>query len=388
MTTRDEILELFADAEFDLVRITTAEPLNDAFVAASSAFEQGNLTGLHWMDADWIARASDPAVFLEGARSVILAGISAHAADPVVDELEVTRGRIARYARGRDYHRIFEKKLRRIANVIKSDFSAMARSTVDYGPLLERSFAMRAGLGWLGKSTMLLAPGFGPWLLLGAVVTSLNLDPDEELKKSCGSGTRCITACSTGAIDVDGGVLDSRLCSSYHTIENRGVIPYDLRSKFGDWIFGCDICLDSCPVGSKTNFAYPDTIPVSIESAMPALIPLLSLDEKSFRRQFRGSAVSRATRDGLVRNTCVALGNVGVPGDLESLEIALKDNSALVRGHAVWAIARIISRFDLPEMYKEVLSVQLSIEADPFVRDELNQAFKVLTSGEKRGLNK
>ena len=118
MTTRDEILELFADAEFDLVRITTAEPLNDAFVAASSAFEQGNLTGLHWMDADWIARASDPTAFLEGARSVILAGISAHAADPVVDELEVTRGRIARYARGRDYHRIFEKKLRRIANAV------------------------------------------------------------------------------------------------------------------------------------------------------------------------------------------------------------------------------------------------------------------------------
>jgi len=388
VTIRDEVLELFADAEFDLVRVTTAEPLKDAFVAASSAFEKGNLEGLHWMDADWIARASDPAVFLEGAKSVILAGISAHAADPVVDELKITRGRIARYARGRDYHRIFEKKLRRIANVIKADFSAMARSTVDYGPLLERSFAMRAGLGWLGKSTMLLAPGFGPWLLLGAVVTSLNLDPDEELKKSCGSCTRCITSCPTNAIDVDGGVLDSRLCISYHTIENRGVIPYDLRSKFGNWIFGCDICLDSCPVGSKTNFAYPDTIPVSIESAMPALVPLLSLDEESFRKQFRGSAVSRATRDGLVRNACVALGNVGVPGDLASLELALEDNSALVRGHAVWAIARIISRFDLSGIYKKVLSMQLSIETDTFVRDELIQALEVLSVSKEHGLNK
>ena len=387
MATRDEVLELFSDAGFDLVRITTAEPLKDALVAASSAFEQGHLTGLHWMDADWITRASDPSVFLKGARSVILAGISAHAPDPVVDQLEVTRGRIARYARGRDYHRIFEKKLRRIANVIKADFSAMARSTVDYGPLLERSFAMRAGLGWLGKSTMLLAPGFGPWLLLGAVVTSLDLDPDEALKKSCGSCTRCITACPTGAIDVDGGVLDSRLCISYHTIENRGAIPYDLRSKFGDWIFGCDICLDSCPVGSKTNFAHPDTIPDSTESAMPALTPLLLLDEESFRRKFSGSAVSRATRDGLIRNACVALGNVGIPEDLKSLEIALGDSSALVRGHAVWAIARIISRFDLPKTYREVLNVQLSIETDAFVRVELIQAFEVLTSDGKRKLN-
>lgn len=379
MSVRDNVLSLFFSEGIDLVRITSAEPLLEACDAANNAFQKGALTGLHWMDAAWIARASQPTAFLENASSVILAGIPAHAPDPVLDQEDVTRGRIARYARGRDYHRIFEKKLRRIVKNIRSDFSAEARSTVDYGPLLERSFATRSGLGWLGKSTMLLAPGFGPWVLLGAVVTSLPLEPDDALKKSCGSCTRCIEACPTGAIAGDGGVLDSRLCISYHTIENRGPIPYDLREKFNDWIFGCDICLDACPVGSEVEAAHPDTVPISVETALPMLIPLLSLDAQSFKERFRGSAILRATRDGFLRNVCVALGNVGTVQDLESLEVALKDNAPLVRGHAVWAIANIILRFDISTTYRSVLEEQLSFEQDKFVRDELVLALEKIT---------
>ena len=199
---------------------------------------------------------------------MVLLAIPAHAPDPPHEGTR-TRGRIARYARGRDYHRLFEPKLRGIVRAIREELGAEARATVDYGPLLERPLAARAGLGWLGKSTMLLAPGFGLWVLLGAIATTLAIEPDQPLRKSCGSCTRCIVACPTGAIAADGGVLDSRLCISYHTIESRAPIPRELRGDFGDWIFGCDDCLDSCPVGAANTDSHPDLVSASSDDAFP-----------------------------------------------------------------------------------------------------------------------
>ena len=197
---------------------------------------------------------------------------------------------MARYAQGRDYHRVFEKKLRRMARVIREELGGSARPTVDYGPLLERPLAAAAGMGWLGKSTMLLVPGFGPWVMLGAIATDIELVPDEALKKTCGSCTRCIVACPTNAISAEGNVLDSRLCISYHTIENRGPIPRELRSKFGDWIFGCDDCLESCPVGRHNATGAPELAARDDEAARPELAPLLELDDEAFRARVRGPA--------------------------------------------------------------------------------------------------
>ncbi len=373
MDARGRIAELAREAGFDLVRFAEAGTLEGAREAALASREAGRLADLHWMTDEWIERATEPGVFLAGAKTVVLLAINGHAPDPERPAGRA-RGRVARYARGRDYHRLFESKLRRLARAIREELGGEARATVDYGPLLERPLAARAGLGWLGKSTMLLAPGFGPWVLLGAIATTLELAPDLPLRKTCGSCTRCIVACPTDAIAPDGGVLDSRLCISYHTIESREPIPRELRAKFGDWIFGCDDCLDSCPVGSGNEASHPDLAPPTADDAFPPLAELLALDEAAFREQFRGRAVQRATRDGFLRNACVALGNVGTDEDVEALIGVLADGAALVRGHAAWALGEIARRQGGGEEGTRALAARLGVEEEAWVREEIEAA--------------
>ncbi len=375
MEARSRILQLATAEGFDPVRIAPATVLEGARAAALAARDGGRLEGMDWMSAEWLTRATDPRRFLPGAASVILCALPCHSPEPAMPGDSIARGRFARYARGRDYHRTFEKKLRRLAAAIRSEFEAQARPTVDYGPLLERPLAAVAGLGWQGKSTMLLVPGAGPWVMLGAVATTLALEPDPPLRKSCGSCTRCVVACPTGALGADGGLLDARLCISYHTIENRGVIPRDLRSRFGDWVFGCDECLDSCPVGASSFETHPDFTPPDIEASHPALRGLLELDEESFRARFRGRAIMRARRDGLVRNVCIAVGNVGTAGDVPALAAALKDSSPLVRGHAAWALGRLFLR-TCAEPARAALIVHQQSENDPYVLGEIAAALE------------
>ncbi|MEO9255922.1 MAG: tRNA epoxyqueuosine(34) reductase QueG, partial [Tepidiformaceae bacterium] len=341
---RARILELAEGEGFPLVRISSAEPLLAARAAAQERRAEGRLDGMGWITEEWLHRSTDPGRFLIGAQSVILLALPTHSEEPRGESGTGSRGRIARYARGRDYHRVFEKKLRRIAAAIRDELGASARPTADYGPLLERPLAAASGMGWLGKSTMLLVPGMGPWVMLGAIATDLALAPDAPLVKSCGSCQRCIVACPTGAISPDGGVVDARLCISYHTIENRGPIPRELRAKFGDWIFGCDACLDSCPVGASNHTTYPDFAPATLEHARPALAPLLELDDAAFLERYRGRPIMRAKRDGFLRNVCIAIGNAGTRDDLPALIRALDDDAALVRGHAAWAIAQLAVR--------------------------------------------
>ena len=378
---KERILELVRSEGFAEARVAGAEPLLRAYERARQELEQGHLEGMSWITQDWLARSTDPRRFLSGARAVIVVALPAHAPPPpaLPGTPAVTRGRVARYAWGRDYHRTFESRLRRLARRIRTELGAEVRCTVDYGPLLERAFALAAGLGWIGKSTMLLVPGFGPWMLLGALATTLELPPDERLRKSCGTCRRCIVACPTGALSGDGGSVDARLCISYHTIENRGPIPRELRPRFGAWIFGCDLCLEACPVGSTRHEADPDFLAPTFDHAFPPLAELLSLDEAGFRERFRGRPLMRAKRDGLLRNACVALGNVGVPEDLEALERALSDPSPLVRGHAAWGAARIATRHagTKPELRTRVhdrLCGRLAEETDPYVREELHLA--------------
>jgi epoxyqueuosine reductase len=375
---RSLLLDIARDEGFELVRIAPAAPQPQVREAALRALEEGRLEGMEWITAAWLTRAADPGAFLAGAQSLLLVALPYRGVDearpPGADG--PSRGRIARYARGRDYHRVFEKKLRRMARRIREELAAGARATVDYGPLLERPLAAAAGLGWQGKSTMLLVPGLGPWVLLGVVATTLDAEPDQPLAKSCGSCTRCAAACPTGALGADGGALDARLCISYHTIENRGPIPLELRPKFGDWIFGCDDCLDSCPVGNRATATHPDFVPKSIEDAHPALAPLLLLDYEAFAARFRGRAIMRAKRDGFLRNVCVALGNVGTADDLSAILRALDDPSPLVRGHAAWAAAAIGVRVGTQKAVGGALEARLAGESDGWVREELEQALQ------------
>jgi epoxyqueuosine reductase len=252
------------------------------------------------------------------------------------------RGRIARYAWGRDYHDVLKELARALVERIEkiAGRRVAARIFVDSSPLAERAVAERAGLGWFGKNTMLLLPGVSSWAFLCEVILDLPLEPDAPLRKSCGACTRCLDVCPTGAL-VAPGVLDNPRCISFLTIELRDSIPRALRPLMGNWIFGCDDCQEVCPVNRKSLpariaalRAYDD------ESAFPQLLPLLELDHAQFRERYRGTPVTRAKWWGLQRNICVALGNVGDPAAIPPLTDALRDKTRhpLVREHAAWAL--------------------------------------------------
>jgi epoxyqueuosine reductase len=253
-------------------------------------------------------------------------------------------GVIARYARFDDYHEVIGDRLKKLAAFVNElGNGTRSRCYVDTGPLLERDLAQRAGLGFVGKHTNLISRRFGNWIFLAEILTTLELEPDPPERNRCGSCTRCIGACPTQAI-TGPFQLDARRCISYLTIELKDAIPVELRPAIGNRIFGCDDCLAVCPwnkfarEGSlMKEHARPDL-------GQPNLIELLSLDEAGFRRKFAGTPILRAKRRGLLRNVCVALGNVGDATVLPALERAATDSEPLIAEHARWAIAQVQSR--------------------------------------------
>jgi epoxyqueuosine reductase len=252
------------------------------------------------------------------------------------------KGKIARYAWGDDYHDLIEKKLR-VMDEWLADRGGRQRCYVDTGPVLERDFAALAGVGWHGKSTMLVHPRMGAWFFLAEILTTLALPPDAPLGDHCGKCTRCVEICPTGAITAPHHV-DARRCVSYLTIEHKGSIPEEFRVLIGDRIYGCDDCIAACP---WNRFAA-----ASRESAFAArefvhgwtLRDFLALDDEGFRALFRKSPIKRIKRRGFLRNVCVALGNTGSADDLPALERAAADSEPLIAEHAQWAIARIRAR--------------------------------------------
>ena len=250
---------------------------------------------------------------------------------------------VARYALGRDYHGLFEEKLGRLAEAVRAhDPGAACKLYVDYGPVLERDHARRAGLGWIGKNTLLIDPSRGSYLLLGEILTDLALPPDAPFEADrCGTCERCLAACPTGAI-VAPREVDARLCISYLTIELRGSIPVELRPLIGNRVFGCDICQEVCPWNRDPEPGDPAALELGRPVA-PAVMrawaeQLLAMDDEEFRERHGGTALARPGRDGLLRNLCVGLGNTGDAGAVALLERCLADRSALVREHAAWAL--------------------------------------------------
>ena len=252
---------------------------------------------------------------------------------------------VARYALGRDYHDVFETRLDALAAAIE-DLAPGARTKryVDYGPVLERDHAQRAGLGWIGKNTMLLHPDLGSYFMLGELLTDLEIEPDPPfVHDRCGTCRRCIDACPTDAI-LDGRVLDARLCISYLTIELGGPIPEALRPAIGNRVFGCDICQEVCPWNSEAPapaeapFAPRPGQPVPPEDMVAWAEELAPLDADEFRARYRGTAFSRPGRDGLLRNLAVGLGNTGGHDARPTLRRLAEDPSPLVREHARWAL--------------------------------------------------
>ena len=376
MTLTDEVKQRAGRLGFCAVGITSAEPFYEAEAAAAERTAAGLMDGLSWWSDDRVHASADPRRLSPDARSIIALAYP-HPASAVPtrvsgeDQDGGPRGRIAAYALGRDYHEVLLEQMQPVIGLLRERGYA-AKTYVDHGWMLDRAAAARAGIGWLGKNTNLLVPGVGSSVLLAEIVTSAPLETDEPVKKSCGGCDACIRICPTGAL-VAPGVLDNRRCISYWTIEHRGVIPHEMRPLIGDWIFGCDLCQEICPVNVTAASAASDPQALAAFSLLiesrPRLEELLGLDEDAFRDRFRSSAIWRTRRAGLLRNACIALGNIADRGSVPSLIRALEDDEPLVRGHAAWALGRLGGG-----LARDALGRSLSRESDAWVREECELA--------------
>jgi epoxyqueuosine reductase len=305
---------------------------------------RGGLGGeMEYMNRDPEGRA-DPRLFLAGARSVVAVALRHDPGrTPGAEPGDGTpRAFIARFARGRDYHRVLETKLKRLRDAVVRAGGAGTRAlwAVDHTPVMDRALARGAGLGFVGKNTMLIGPRTGSYFVLGEVLTTLDLPADPPSGGSCGTCARCIDVCPTRAI-VAPYRVDARLCISYLTIELEGPIPEPLRPAVGTMVFGCDLCQEVCP---WNRFARPassaDLRPRSLAAA-PDLLRLAALTEGEWRAAFAGSAVLRAGWTGFRRNVAVALGNCGDRAALPALRALAASGDPLVEEHARWSIHRL-----------------------------------------------
>ena len=333
---------------FDDCRIAVANPPRHT-AEFRAWLDSGSAGEMSWMERSGEKRGH-PGKVLPGARSgVVLAmnywqGETVRRSPTAATAPNERRGRIARYAWGEDYHDLIETKLRQLDSFL-SAAGGRQKYYVDTGPVLERDLAAEAGIGWHGKSTMLLNRDLGTWFFLAEIFTTLDLPPDPPQADRCGSCTRCIEACPTAAITAPHR-LDARRCISYLTIELKGSIPLELRPLIGDRIYGCDDCLEACPWNRFARVSRESAFAMKPAVARMQLRDFLALDDAQFRKMFRASPIKRIKRRGFLRNVCVALGNVGTELDLPALAGAARDAEPLIAEHATWAIERIQTRLD------------------------------------------
>ena len=365
MISSTQVKTLAQSLGFDACGITRAEPLPEAEERMRVWLREGRHGEMKYLE-DFESRAKNFWDNFPEAKSVIVLGVNYYSGTvPQGTVLEVPGvsqhfcrvsprepslpepspvGRVARYAWGRDYHRVIGKRVEefriKLGEIVGRPFRA--EICVDTKPLLERPLAQKAGLGFIGKQSQLLSPEFGPWLFLSELVTDLELEPDTPFVGSCGSCTICIENCPTEAIQPEGGI-DARRCIAYLTIEHKGEIPETLRPLVGEWVFGCDLCLEVCPFTSKSKESrWPE---LKAESGHGKTFDLLKLFEissnQAYEKYFEGTAVTRARRKQLLRNAAVVLGNLKAKETLPVLENASHHESELVAGHARWAIAQM-----------------------------------------------
>jgi len=392
------------DLGFDMVGITDVRPSEHA-AFFRHWLANGHHGSMHYLEReDAVTRRIDPAREWPDLKSAVVVALNYYGGDNN-DADDASRGIIARYARGRDYHKVIKPRLLTLLERIEADIGRelpAARAYTDTGPVFERELARRAGLGWFGRNTMLVNPRRGSYFFLGTLLLELELEPDVPFTADhCGTCSSCVDACPTGALlgrDANGApIMDATRCISYLTIENRGEIPRELRPLIGNRIFGCDICQEVCPFSrkfstpsSEPGFASrgPGEPPFGVEplpsdgwhpgTASPSLIDLMSMDEAGWEAFSRGSPLRRARRAGFLRNVAVALGNWGAPEAVPVLAAALSDSEPLVRGHAAWALGRVRTA-----EAREALLSALERERDPFVREELDLALATFGSSRK-----
>ena len=377
-----------AEAPSAAIKVALAEAARglgfDAVAVAPAAvapqvrerFEQFLALGFH-CDMDWLAarpeRRVDPRMLWPEVRSIVMLGMNyGPERDLAAILARPDRGAISVYAQGGDYHTLIKKRLNALARWLIARAGGDARVFVDTAAVMEKPLA--AALGWQGKHTNLVSRQFGSWLFLGALFTTLELPADPAEADHCGSCTACLAACPTAAFPAPYR-LDARRCISYLTIEHKGPIPRDLRPLMGNRIFGCDDCLAACPwnkfaqIGREQKLAAPATL------AAPELAELARLDDAGFRTMFAGTAIKRTGRDRFMRNVLIAIGNSNNVALSPSAERLLDDPAPIVRGAAVWAVARLVAQDRVEELERKFLPV----EDDPAVREEWAAAASVAT---------
>ncbi|MBX9775683.1 MAG: tRNA epoxyqueuosine(34) reductase QueG [Xanthobacteraceae bacterium] len=333
---------------FDVVGVTRPDSIPLAPGRLQQFLAEGGHGDMDWMETT-AARRGDPRALWPDVRSIIMLGMNyGPDADPLAILRERTRGTISVYAQGVDYHDIIKPRLKAVARWLTAQAQAQAQGGapvdvkvfVDTAAVMEKPLAEQAGLGWQGKHTNLVSRQFGSWLFLGAIFTTLELPPDEREADHCGSCRACLDACPTAAFPAPYR-LDARRCISYLTIEHKGPIPRELRPLMGNHIYGCDDCLAVCPwnkyaqAGREAKLAARDAL------RAPSLAELSWLDDARFRALFTRSPVKRTGRDRFIRNVLIAIGNSGDAMLAADAERLIDDVSPLVRGAAVWALARL-----------------------------------------------
>ncbi|HEX4415633.1 MAG TPA: tRNA epoxyqueuosine(34) reductase QueG, partial [Lacipirellulaceae bacterium] len=313
----------------------------------------------------------DPDRVLHGVRSIVMLAMNYRTADPVAPGLG--QGRVSRYAWSDiDYHDLIRPRLNILADFLSQRIPiAKSRGIIDTAPLLERDFAVLAGLGWVGKNTLLLNKHHGSWFFLAALLTDAVLDYDSLYETDhCGTCRACLDACPTAAFPQPY-VLDASRCISYLTIELRSAIPHELRSGMEDWVFGCDVCQEVCPWNSRSPHSDEPRCEPRADSNPLDLIALFKLDDAAFRARFRNTPLWRPRRRGLLRNAAIVLGNHPTATAVPALACGLNDDESLIRGACAWALGR----YSEPAAFC-ALELRLTVETDASVRREIEHAIE------------
>ncbi|TPL10176.1 tRNA epoxyqueuosine(34) reductase QueG [Mesorhizobium sp. B2-4-14] len=352
-------------AGFDALAVTTPDAIPLAPARLAEFVADGFHGSMGWI-SDTLQRRSEPSTLWPEVRSIVVLAMNY---GPDHDSRDVLakrdRGAISVYARNRDYHEVMKGRLKEIAGKIVARAGGDVKVFVDTAPVMEKPLAEAAGLGWQGKHTNLVSREHGSWLFLGTIFTTAELAPDQAEIDHCGSCRACLDACPTNAFPAPYR-LDARRCISYLTIENKGPIPHEFREAIGNRIYGCDDCLAACPWNKFARAASEAKLAARDDLREPPLSELLELDDAAFRVVFSGSPIKRIGRDRFVRNVLIAAGNSGEAALADPVRALLGDLSPLVRGAAIWALARLVSEAE----YSERAATGLKTESDAAVRDE------------------
>jgi epoxyqueuosine reductase len=357
---------------FDAVGIIRVEPLPDEERRYLQWLEQGMAADIEYLQHNPTLR-SRPNDLVPGARSIISLAVNYYNGE--FGEVGPGAGRIARYAWGRDYHEVIPPRLWELVARIEGlvGHKVNARCFVDAVPLLERAVARRAGVGRVGLNSCIITDRFGSWVFLSEILLDVELAPDQEDERTCLNTLDCLKMCPTGAIPQPY-TVDARRCISYHTIENRGAIEREMRPLIGDWLFGCDVCQEVCPHNDRLPLtSWPEFRPEAGVGKTLSITDVLAItSDDVFRHRFRGTALLRAKRRGLVRTAAVVAANKRYEPAVPLLQqLALSDHDPIVRGHAVWALSHFPSR-----QTRQILNRALNDE-DALVRQETQWVFEV-----------